>query len=55
MDFEIKDGCLVKYTGEDENVVVPGMWRASDREKLYNVAHELCFGETKVVDQSCRL
>ena len=24
-------------------------------EKLYNVAHELCFGETKVVDQSCRL
>ena len=25
MDFEIKDGCLVKYTGEDENVVVPGM------------------------------
>ena len=39
MDFEIKDGCLVKYTGEDKNVIVP----------------ELCFGETKVVDQSCRL
>ena len=23
MDFEIKDGCLVKYTGEDTEVVVP--------------------------------
>lgn len=35
MDFKIKDGCLIEYMGEDENVVMPGKKRALDnRETL---------------------
>ena len=43
MDFEIKDGCLVKYTGEDKNVVIPegvtsiGDWAFGCCENLASV------------------
>lgn len=43
MGFEIKDGCLVKYTGEDKNVVIPegvtsiGDWAFGCCENLASV------------------